>query len=494
MEIIYNVRKKSFEKLVRNTSGVPFFGAGLSEMDHMFEIDELLGRVKRIHFIGIGGSGMCPLAEILHAKGYQLSGSDNNETDTLNRIRNLGIPVTLGQKAENIGDAEMVVFTAALLPDNPELCAAREMGVPTFERSKLFGAVTRKFGSCIGVCGTHGKTTTSSMLTQMLLGADVDTSAVIGGKLPLIGANGRVGSADMLVCEACEFANTFLDLSPSAAVVLNIDGDHLEFFKTMDNLIASFTKFMDLARDVVIYNGDDEKTLRALAAADKNKDFVSFGFSESLDWYAANISFVNGAYAKFNVMHKGVDLGSVRLNVPGRHNILNALAAAAAADYYGADMAKALTALEEFAGAGRRFEKLYEENGITIADDYAHHPAELRVTLEAAKKMDYKRVWAVFQPFTFSRTYMLLDDFAEVLQIADKVVMTEIMGSREINTYDIHTSQLAAKIPGSVWFESFDTVAQYLYDNVEKGDLVITLGCGDVYKIAKKLIAKYKAD
>lgn len=460
----------------------------------MFAIDELLNKVKRIHFIGIGGSGMCPLAEILHSKGYQLSGSDNNETDTLNRIRNLGIPVTLGQKAENIGDAEMVVFTAALLPDNPELCAAREMGVPTFERSKLFGAITRKFGSCIGVCGTHGKTTTSSMLTQMLLGADVDTSAVIGGKLPLIGANGRVGTADMLVCEACEFANTFLDLSPSAAVVLNIDGDHLEYFKTMENLIASFTKFMDLSRDVVIYNGDDEKTLKAVAAAQKNKDFISFGFSESLDWYAENVSSVNGAYAKFDIMHKGEKVGSTKLNVPGRHNILNALAAVAAADYYGADINKALTALEEFTGAGRRFEKLYEENGITIADDYAHHPAELKVTLEAAKKMDYKRVWAVFQPFTFSRTYMLLDDFAEVLKIADKVVMTEIMGSREVNTYDVHTSQLAEKIPGSVWFESFDTVAQYLYDNVEKGDLVITLGCGDVYKIAKKLIAKYQAD
>lgn len=460
----------------------------------MFEIDELLNKIKRIHFIGIGGSGMCPLAEILHAKGYQLSGSDNNETDTLNRIRNLGIPVVLGQKAENIGDAEMVVFTAALLPDNPELCAARAMGVPTFERSRLFGAITRKFGSCIGVCGTHGKTTTSSMLTQMLLGADVDTSAVIGGKLPLIGANGRVGTADMLVCEACEFANTFLDLSPSAAVVLNIDGDHLEFFKTMDNLILSFTKFMNLARDVVVYNGDDEKTLKAVDAAEKNKDFISFGFSGALDWYAENISFVNGAYAKFDVMHKGEKVGTVKLNVPGKHNILNALAAVAAADYYGADVNKALTALEEFAGAGRRFEKLYEENGITIADDYAHHPAELKVTLEAAKQMDYKRVWAVFQPFTFSRTYMLLDDFADVLKIADKVVMTEIMGSREINTYDIHTSQLAEKIPGSVWFESFDTVAQYLYDNVEKGDLVITLGCGDVYKIAKKLIAKYKAD
>ena len=209
----------------------------------MFEIDELLDRVKRIHFIGIGGAGMCPLAEILHEKGYFLSGSDNNETDTLNRVRNLGIPVVLGQKAENIGDAEMVVYTAALLPDNPELVAAKESGVPTFERSKLFGAVTRKFGNCIGVCGTHGKTTTTSMVTQMLLGAGIDTSAVIGGKLPLIGANGRTGKDDMIVVEACEFANTFLDLSPSVAVILNVDADHLEFFKTMDNLVNITHRF-----------------------------------------------------------------------------------------------------------------------------------------------------------------------------------------------------------------------------------------------------------
>lgn len=460
-------------------------------MKSLQDIDKLLSQVKRIHFIGIGGAGMCPLAEILHSKGYELSGSDNNETDTLQRIRNLGIPVVLGQKAENIDDAEMVVFTAALLPDNPELVAAREMGVPTFERSKLFGAVTRKFGNCIGVCGTHGKTTVTSMLTHILLKCDIDTSAVIGGKLPLIGANGRVGTEDLLVCEACEFANTFLDLSPSVALILNIDADHLEFFKTMDNLIASFGKFAALARDCVIYNGDDEKTLIAVSFAGEKKH-ITFGLSNKNDWYAENISYNRGAFPCFDLIHKGENLGKVTLSVPGEHNIINALAALAAAEYCGADINKAINALSSFGGAGRRFEILAEIDGITIADDYAHHPAELKVTLEAAAKMDYNNVWAVFQPFTFSRTYMLLDDFAEVLSIADKVVLTEIMGSREINTYDVHTEQLAEKIPGSVWFDSFDTIAQYLYDNVKPGDLVITLGCGDVYKIAKKLKALYE--
>ena len=457
------------------------------------DIDALLQKVKRIHFIGIGGAGMCPLAEILHAKGYLLSGSDNNESDTLARIRALGIPVAMGQRAENIGDAEMVVFTAALLPDNPELVAARELGVPTFERSKLFGAVTRKFGHCIGVCGTHGKTTTTALLTQMLLQADIDAAAVIGGRLPLIGANGKTGTADMIVCEACEFANTFLDLSPSVAVILNIDADHLEFFKTMDNLIASFTKFASMARDAVIYNGDDEKTVRAVEASSAGTR-ISFGYSDKNDWYAENIEMRRGAFAAFDVMYKGIDMGRAELNIPGIHNVLNALAAIAAADYAGADINKTLVSLSQFGGAGRRFEILGEYHGITIADDYAHHPAELKVTLEAAKKMRFDRVWAVFQPFTFSRTYMLLDDFADVLKIADRVVLTEIMGSREVNTYDIHTEQLAEKIDGSVWFDSFDSIARYLYENVAPGDLVITLGCGDVYKIAKKLIALYQND
>lgn len=457
----------------------------------MFSIDKLLETVKRIHFIGIGGAGMCPLAEILHSKGYQLSGSDNNETDTLQRIRNLGIPVVLGQKAENIGDAEMVVFTAALLPDNPELVAAREMGVPTFERSKLFGAITRKFGNCIGVCGTHGKTTVTSMLTQILLKSGVDTSAVIGGKLPLIGSNGKVGTEDLLVCEACEFANTFLDLSPTVALILNIDADHLEFFKTMDNLIASFGKFAALARDAVIFNGDDEKTLIAVEQGGE-KQHISFGYSSSNDFYAENITYKRGAFPVFDLMYKGEKKATVELSVPGKHNVLNALAAIAAANYAGVSIEEAAKNVTSFTGAGRRFEKLSEVNGITVVDDYAHHPAELKVTLESAMNMEFNNVWAVFQPFTFSRTYMLLDDFAEVLKIADKVVMTEIMGSREVNTYDIHTEQLAEKIPGSVWFESFDTVAQYLYENVKPGDLVLTLGCGDVYKIAKKFIALYE--
>lgn len=459
----------------------------------MQNIDTLLKKVRRIHFIGIGGSGMCPLAEILHSEGYQLSGSDNNPGDTLERIKALGIPVFMGQRAENIGDAEMVVYTAALLPDNPELVAAKESGVPTFERAELFGAISRLYRHCIGVCGTHGKTTTTSMLTQMLLEAQLDPSAVIGGKLPKIGANGRVGKSDLFVCEACEFKDTFLSLSPSVAVILNIDEDHLDYFKTLENLIHSFHRFADMATDAVIYNGDDANTLKALEGVGE-KTKITFGFSEENDWYAANLSTVRGAFYAFDAVHGGKVLGRVTLAVPGKHNVLNALAALAAAVYAGADFNAVRRGLEAFGGAGRRFENLGTYRGITFVDDYAHHPAELRVTLEAAMQMDFRRVWAVFQPFTYSRTYMLMDDFAEVLRIPDKCVLTEIMGSREVNTYGVRTEQLAAKIPGSVWFNTFDEVADHVLANAGDGDLVLTLGCGDIYKAAKLMVRRLKAE
>lgn len=453
----------------------------------MENIDTLLKQVKRIHFIGIGGSGMCPLAEILHSWGYQLSGSDNNESDTLARIRALGIPVSMGQRAENIGDAEMVVYTAALLPDNPELVAAKTSGVPTFERAKLFGAISRMYKNCIGVCGTHGKTTVTSMLTQILITADLDPSAVIGGKLPLIGANGRVGKSENFVCEACEFVDTFLELSPAVAVILNIDEDHLDYFKTLDNLIHSFHKFADMATDAVIYNGDDQNTLTAMQGVGE-KTKITFGFSKENQYYPANISTENGAYYAFDVCRDDETLGHLALEIPGEHNVLNALAAVAAAMHAGASFDDCKKGIEAFHGAGRRFENLGTYQGITFADDYAHHPAELRVTLEAAMKMHYRKVWAVFQPFTYSRTYMLMDEFAEVLQIPDHCVMTEIMGSRERNTYNVYTSQLAEKIPGSVWFNTFDEVADYVLVHAQSGDLVLTLGCGDIYKAAKIMI------
>ncbi len=453
------------------------------EVSFLKTIDELLKQIKRIHFIGIGGSGMCPLAEIMHAEGYEVTGSDVNESEPLSRIRKLGIPVSMPQKAENIEGAEMIVYTAALLPDNPELCAAKASGIPTYERSKLFGAITRIYDNAVCISGTHGKTTVTSMLTQIMIETGADPSAVIGGRLPLIQSNGRVGKTENLVCEACEFVDTFLDLSPDVAVILNIDEDHMDYFKTMDNLIASFRKFCNLTTRTLVINKSDPEVLKAVDGI-TDKRIVTFGSTPDCDFYPENISF-NRGYASFDVCSAGKKLTRVELSIPGEHNVLNTLAAIAAAWVSGIAPEDCKTPIEHFGGAGRRFERLGEYKGVTVIDDYAHHPAELEVTLNAAKEMKFNRVWAVFQPFTYTRTYTLMDDFARVLQIADRVVMTEIMGSREVNTLGVYTSQLAEKIPGSVWFNTFDEVARYVVDNAESGDLVLTLGCGDIYKAAK---------
>lgn len=457
----------------------------------MANISEILKNAKRIHFIGIGGSGMCPLAEILHAKGYSLQGSDNNESSIVDRIRAMGIPVMMGQKAENINGADMIVYSAAIQQGNPELEAALSSGIPTFQRAELLGEVSRHFSNCIGICGTHGKTTTTSMTVQTMLSAGIDPSAVIGGKLPLTNSYGRVGNTETIVMESCEYQDTFLHMSPDIAVILNIDEDHMEYFKTLDNLILSFTKFANSAAKAVIYNGDDANTLKAVEGI-TGKEMISFGFRDTNDYYAENIEEINGAYTRFDAVHKGEKLGTVSLSVPGNHNILNALAAIACALYSGADFKNCIKGLEEFKGAGRRFEHLGTYKGIDFIDDYAHHPAELRVTIEAAMKLGYKTVWAVFQPFTYSRTVMHFDEFVDVLSIPDRCVMTEIMGSRETNTYGIYTSQLAEKIPNSVWFNTQEEVADYVIKNASAGDLVLTMGCGDIYKSAYMMIDKLK--
>ncbi len=443
---------------------------------------------KHIHFIGIGGSGMFPLAQILHAEGYYLTGSDNNETDTLALVRGLGIPVYMGQAAGNIEGADLVVHTAAIMQDNPELAAARRSGVPVLERSELLGIITHRYSNTVCVSGTHGKTTTTSMLVQILLETNIDPTAVIGGKLPAIGGNGRVGASDVMVCEACEFVDTFLKLYPDISVILNIDADHLDYFGTLENIIKSFRRFSEMTTKLLLVNGDDANTMKAVDGLDKK--LVTFGYADTNDYYVMNITHGDGIQTAFDLMKGGDCLGRITIHVPGDHNVINSLAACAAAAELGVDVEAMRAGLEKFKGAGRRFEVLGKVGGVTIADDYAHHPAELKVTLEAAKSMPFRKVWAVFQPFTYSRTAMLLDDFAKTLSIADHVVLSEIMGSREVNTYNIYAKDLADKIEGCVWFETFEEIADYVLQNAQAGDLVITLGCGDVYKAAKLMLKK----
>lgn len=461
-------------------------------MNKNVDIDELLKKVKRIHFIGIGGSGMCPLAEILISLGYSLSGSDNNDTETFRRIEKEGAKVYLGQVKENItDDVELVIYTNAILDGNEELEYAKA-NFPCFERAELLGAMSRIFSNCIGVCGTHGKTTTSSMITQALLEAGLDPSAVIGGKLPLINAYGRYGHSQNFVCESCEFNNTFLKMNPDIAVILNIDEDHLDFFKNLENIKKSFREFAEKTTKTIIYNGDDENTVDTLKGI-TGKRLISIGKKDSNEWVAKNIIVPGGFHSSYDVYHNGKMVTKIEISVPGEHNILNSLCAFVAAYESGADVKSICKGLKDFNGAGRRFELLGTYNGITFADDYAHHPTELKVTLEAAMKMGYKRVWAIHQPFTFTRTSLLLDDFARVLQIPDKCVISEIMGSREVNTIGIKAKDLADKVPGSIQLDTFEEICDYVLENAKEGDLVITLGCGDVYKVARMMVNKLKS-
>lgn len=451
--------------------------------------DNLLKTAKKIHMIGIGGAGMYPIAEILRTEGYQITGSDNNVSDKTEKLCKMGIKVIMGHYPENVEGADLVIYSAAISKDNPELVSAAEKGIPTMERSYALGALTRRYNNTIGVCGTHGKTTVTSMITQILVENNFDPSAVIGGNLPLINSYGIAGKSDIFVCESCEYVDTFLKLSPDIAVVLNIDCDHMEYFKTLDRLKQSFVDFCNMAKTAIV-NGDDENTMDAMKKV--TSEVITFGLDKKNDYYADNVQYANKTAGEYDLYHKGEFIAHIAVSAPGKHNIVNSLAAAATCHFVGANGEQISSAMPHFTGAGRRFEILYKSEHLTIADDYAHHPKELEVTLRAAMNMGYNKVIAVFQPFTYSRTKLLFDDFVEVLKIPQKCLLTEIMGSRETDNLGMYSSQLAEKIPQCEWFNTFEEIAQRALECAEENDLIITLGCGDIYKAAKIMIKKLK--
>ena len=447
----------------------------------------LLDHVKKIHFIGCGGSGMYPLIQILAAKGYELSGSDVLDGSIIRYEREMGVKVSLGHNADNVVGADMVVYSAAISKDNVELNAAASYGIPTVERSVLLGYVSRLYKQSICVSGTHGKTTTTSMITTALELAGRDPSAVIGGKLPLINGYGKAGKGDDIVIEACEFAETFLKLTPYLSVVLNIDNDHLDYYGSMGELKFAFKRFALMTQFMIFANADDKNTMDVMYTLDRR--VRTFGIDNDGDYQAINVQEYKPGFFEFDLKEWSKVTGHIRLAVPGRHNIYNALAMCAVCRFAGLTVEQCADAALNFKGAGRRFEVLGKTpTGATVADDYAHPPAELRATLTAAKELDFKRVWAVFQPFTFSRTYMLLEDFVSALSIADRVVLSPIMGSREVNTYHITSEDLGEKIPGCVCLPSFQAMADYVDRYSESGDLILTLGCGDVYKCARMIL------
>ena len=450
---------------------------------------KLLEGVRTIHFIGCGGSGTYPLIQILHSRGYAITGSDVEETKNTEAERALGVRVCIGHDAANVGNADLVVYSAAIHDDNPELQAARARGIKAVERSVMLGYISRTHAQSIGVAGTHGKTTTTGMITTMLELAGRDPAAVIGGKLPLIGGYGKAGSGQSVVIEACEYHETFLHLTCAVGVILNIDNDHLEYYGTMGKLKLAFQKFALLSRTVV-FNMDDKNTMDVVNSIDR--PVLSFGIEEEARFRAVNIGEYKPGFFEFDVLELGEHFAHIKLGVPGYHNIYNALAMCAVCRFIGLTVEQCADAALNFKGAGRRFEVYGECNGALVVDDYAHHPTELRATLNTAKEMGYKRLIAVHQPFTYSRTKMLFNDFVDVLKIPDITVLTPIMGSREPNDPTITSAKLAAQIPGSVLVNSLEEAAEWVKQNAREGDLVITLGCGDIYKASKMMVADNK--
>ena len=446
---------------------------------------KLLDGVKRIHCIGCGGSGMFPLIQILHARGYALTGSDLEETKITQAERAMGMTVTLGHDAANLGDAQLVVYSAAIHDVNPELQAAHAHGIRTVERAALLGYVSRLYPHSVGVAGTHGKTTTTGMIVTMLELAGKDPAAVIGGKLPLIGGYGKVGGGDSIVVEACEYSETFLYLTSYLGIILNIDNDHLEYYGTMGKLKLAFQKFALLSRTVV-FNLDDPNTLDVMNSIDR--PVLSFGIENDARFRAVNIREYRPGFYEFDVEELGEHFAHLRLNVPGYHNIYNALAMCCCVRPLGLQPADTERAAENFKGMGRRFEVKGECNGAVIVDDYAHHPTELAATLKTARSLGYQRVIAVHQPFTYSRTKALMQDFADVLRSADQVVLLPVMGSREVDDGSVRSEDLAAKIPGSVVVDGLDAAADWVKAHAGKGDLVVCMSCGDLYKAADKMV------
>lgn len=443
---------------------------------------------KKGHLIGIGGVSMSPLAEVLAGMGLKICGSDMQESENVVRLRQLGIEVVVGHGAENItGDIDFIVRTAAVRDDNPEIEAAAKKGIPVFERTQAWGAIMRDYENALCIAGTHGKTTTTSMSTHIMMAAEKDPTVMIGGTLPLLQSGHRVGGGDIIIMEACEYYNSFLSFFPTVSVILNIDNDHLDFFKDLDDIKASFLRFAQLVPEdgFIIANLDDENTMDALKPL--GRELVTFGLSERADVWPKNIVRL-GAQSEFDIMYKGRKFTHVNLRVPGEHNIKNALAATAACICLGAGPLAVKYGLSAFPGAGRRFEFKGKYNGADVYDDYAHHPSELKALMDAVEPLGYKRIIVVFQPHTFSRTQALMESFAEQLRRPDMALLAEIYSARETNIDGISSKDLAHQIPNSLFFSSFGEIIKSLRWMAAPGDIILTVGAGDVYKIGEELV------
>lgn len=448
---------------------------------------------EHIYFIGIGGISMSGLAEILASRGHQVSGTDVKETAVTKHLQSLGIHINFGHRAENItDDITLVVYTAAIHDDNPELRAAYEKGIRIMDRAHLLGQIMDEYHDSVAVSGTHGKTTTTSMVSEILLAAEKDPTITVGGILPTIGSNLRIGNSPYFIAEACEYFDSFLQFNPFIAIILNVESDHLDYFKTLENIRRSFHAFAQRVPDkglLVI----SEKIDHVEELTDGLTCHVeTFGLGEKANWRAENIVHEADGRNSFDVYHNGAFFTTIHLHIPGEHNITNALAAIGASAFLGAAPEDCVKGLHHYTGTERRFQLKGKKDGITVIDDYAHHPTEIKAALAAAQNVQHNTTWCVFQPHTFSRTRFLFDEFGEAFGDADEIIIADIFAARETDDGTVSAAQLADRIAqtgkSARYVGDFAAIEAYLREHCKSGDLLMTVGAGDVYKIGENFL------
>ncbi|MGV8146038.1 MAG: UDP-N-acetylmuramate--L-alanine ligase [Alkaliphilus sp.] len=450
--------------------------------------------MNHIHLIGIGGISMSAIAELLLHKGVRISGSDIENSGIIEKLRAHGAEVFIGHSTSNIDSPDLVVYTAAVHKDNPERVEAKRLGIPQIDRAEILGNIMAEYDTPIAIAGSHGKTTTTSMLSIFLEHSGFDPTILVGGELDEIGGNVKIGKSQYFITEACEYVESFLKFNPVIAVVLNIDVDHLDYFQDLEHIKNSFKKFALLIPNdgFLIACGDDSNTMDITEGLDCN--VVSFGIDNNCDYKAENITFNKLGYPSFEVLHSGIKLGDFELNVRGIHNVYNTLASIATAHILGIPNSKLVDVSELYKGIHRRFEFKGNIKGAKIYDDYAHHPVEIKATLSAAKKFAKGDIWCIFQPHTYTRTRSLLKDFSTSFDLADHLIMADIYAAREIDDGTIHSKnivELTKNNIDSLYIQDFDEIVEYIYNNIKANDIVITMGAGDIFKVADALISRY---
>ena len=454
---------------------------------------ERLKKYNKIHMVGIGGVSMSGIAEILNSWGFTITGSNNVENENTKKLEEAGIKVFIGHHAENVVGSDVVVHTAAIKEDNIELKVAKNLGIPTIERADFLGEITRCFTDTITIAGTHGKSTTTSMVSLCFLEADKDPSIQVGADLSQIDGNYKVGNSEHFIIESCEYVESFLKFSPKSEIILNIDNDHLDYFKTFENVKNAFIKYVKLLPDdgILVVNGDDKNCLDLPQYT--NAKTLTYGITnKNVDFFAVNIVFDNDGFPEFDVYSHDKFYERIKLHVPGMHNVLNALGCIALCNEYGLSKEEIKKGLSKFTGVGRRFEFKGKVNNASVYDDYGHHPTEIVATAKALMNKKYNESWVVFQPHTYSRTKLLLDDFAKALLNFDNIIVLDIYAARETNTYNISSQDLSDKIKSlgkdALYIKDFDECVSYLKSHVKENDIIITQGAGTVTEIGGKLV------